>query len=204
MLMLLHKAWKAGTLPRCPVFCSGLGVDLAEHFDMIGRRTGTVKFRKSVMRDLGAGPLRGKFLDPGIDFQERGIYLLSSGMLVENTPAWRVCANLLDFAHNTVAFVGYCDPDTPGGRLLAAKPGDEFPYPQLDYTGRVNARVERFHMSGHADRAELLEYAVSAEPKTVVLTHGDPPARAWFAEALKKAIPGVRVVDPEPGVPFEV
>lgn len=204
MLMLMHRAWKEGTLPDCPIFCSGLGVDLAEHFDMIGRKTGTVKFRKSMMRDLEAQPLRGKFVEPGIDIQERGIYLLSSGMLVENTPAWRITANLLDFAHNTIAFVGYCDPDTPGGRLLAAKPGDEFPYPQLDYTGRVNARIERFHMSGHANREELLAYATDVAPKNIVLTHGDPPAREWFAAALKRAVPGAGIIDPAPGKPYEV
>lgn len=204
ILMMLHDAWKEKTLPDCPIFCSGLGVDLAEHFDVIGRKTGTVRYRNYVMKDLRAQPLRGKFVDPGVNLQERGIYLLSSGMLVENTPAWRISANLIDHPNNTIAFVGYCDAETPGGRLLAAKPGDEFPYPQLDYTAKVTAKVERFHMSGHADREELLSYVADVGPKTVYLTHGDPPAREWFAEVIPTRVPGVRVVNPTPGVTVEV
>jgi Cft2 family RNA processing exonuclease len=204
VLMMLHAAQKEGTLPACPVFCSGLGVDLADYFDLIGRKTGTVKFRRYVMKDLGARPLRGKFVQPGIDIQERGIYVLSSGMLVQNTPAWRISANLIDFAHNTIAFVGYCDPETPGGRLLNAKPGDAFEYPPLEYTGHVNAKIERFHMSGHADRDELLQYAKDTEPKHLVLTHGDPPAREWFAARAKEVLPATKVIDPVPGATFEV
>ncbi len=204
ILMLLHAAWEDDLLPDCPIFCSGLGVDLADYFDMISRKTGTVKFRRHVMRDLNARPLRGKFVEPGLDIQERGIYVLSSGMLVENTPAWRISANLLDHPRNTVAFVGYCDPDTPGGRLLAAKPGDEFEYPHLEYTAKVNARVERFHMSGHADREELVQFAKDCTPKHIVLTHGDPPAREWFMKTLRAEIPGAKITDPAPGVPFEV
>lgn len=204
VIMMLHEAWKERTLPDCPIFCSGLGVDLAEYFDSIGRKTGTVAFRKSLMRDLRLRPLQGKFVEPGVDLQERGIYLLSSGMLVQNTPAWRISANLLDHPKNTIAFVGYCDPETPGGRLLAAKPGDEFPYPALDYTARVRAKIERFHMSGHADREELLRFAAELTPKTIWLTHGDPPARDWFAAELPKRLPQTRVVNPKNGTPVEV
>lgn len=204
VLMMLHEAWKEGTLPKCPVFCSGLGVDLADYFDMIGKKTGTVKFRTTVMREIGARPLRGKFVEPGIDIQERGIYILSSGMLVENTPAWRISANLLDHPKNTIAFVGYCDPTTPGGRLLEAKPGDPFEYRNLEYTGTVNAKIERFHMSGHADREELLQFARDTTPKHLVMTHGDPDAREWFGAAVKRELPGTKVTDPVPGVTFEV
>jgi len=31
-----------------------------------------------------------------------------------------------------------------------------------------------------------------------VLTHGDPPARAWFAEQLAAQAPKSRVIDPVP------
>lgn len=204
ILMLLHAAWEDDLLPDCPVFCSGLGVDLADYFDMISRKTGTVRFRRHVMRDLNVRPLRGKYVEPGLDLQERGIYVLSSGMLVENTPAWRVASNLLDHARNTVAFVGYCDPDTPGGRLLAAGPGDEFEFPHLEYTARVNAKVERYHLSGHADREELVAFARDCSPRNIVLTHGDPPAREWFSAALRERLPGAVIIDPKPGVPVSL
>jgi hypothetical protein len=35
----------------------------------------------------------------------------------------------------------------------------------------------------------------------VVLTHGDPPARAWFARELAAQMPRAKVIDPVPLTP---
>jgi len=121
-------------------------------------------------------------------------------MLVEKTPAWRVAANLLENPRNAICFVGYCDPDTPGGRLLARKHGDTFLFHGLDHVAHIRATVERFHFSGHAPREELVAFARRAEPRSIVITHGDPPAREWFAEEFAIELPGAKVTDPEPGV----
>jgi predicted metal-dependent RNase len=54
-------------------------------------------------------------------------------------------------------------------------------------------------MSAHAEREELLAYTVARKPKTVIITHGDPPARVWFAESLGRLKDAPRVIDPVPG-----
>ena len=69
---------------------------------------------------------------------------------------------------------------------------------------KIKARVERFEMSGHADREELLEFAVQTGARSIVLTHGDPPARAWFAQALATQRPGAKVYDPVPLQVYQV
>jgi len=97
-----------------------------------------------------------------------------------------------------VGFVGYCDPDTPGGKLLKAQPGDRFSFETSQVETPVNATMERFELSGHADREEMLEFAVQMEPRSIVLTHGDPPARAWFLEQLTAQLPKAQVLDPVP------
>ena len=112
--------------------------------------------------------------------------------------------DLVGHARNTIGFVGYCDPDTPGGQLLATKPGEEFLFKTANVKARVKARVDRFEMSGHADREELAEFAVQTGARCVVLTHGDPPARAWFAEKLSAAMPKTRVLDPVPLTTYQV
>ena len=38
----------------------------------------------------------------------------------EKTPSYTLASGLLGHARNTIGFVGFCDPDTPGGKLLAA------------------------------------------------------------------------------------
>jgi Cft2 family RNA processing exonuclease len=99
--------------------------------------------------------------------------------------------------------VGFCDPETPGGRLLATKPGEDFVFEAAHVKTKVKARVERFELSGHADREELLEFAVQTQARSIVLTHGDPPARAWFKDELAKATSG-RVLDPVPLQTYQV
>lgn len=204
MLMLLNDARRRKALATAPIFCSGLGVDLADYFDTMSRKAGFVNFRRQVMQDLAVKPLQRKFVEPGRDLPEKGIYVLSSGMLVENTPAWRVAANLLDHSRNTVCFVGYCDPSTPGGKLLAARQGDIFPFPSLDYTAQVRANIERFHFSGHAPRNELIDFARQCDPRAIVITHGDPPAREWFEEELAIELPHAKVINPIPGDPCQI
>lgn len=204
MLLFLSEAADRGELADCPIFCSGLGLDLCDYLSEASRRTRQLTFDRSVLDDLGVVALRKQYVDPGRKPRESGIYLLSSGMLVEKTPAWRVAANLLDHPDCAVFFVGYCDPDTPGGQLIGASPGDEFEFKGLDHVARVRCEVERFHLSGHADREELVAFARDVGPRDIVLTHGDPPAREWMRQALAAALPGSRIHDPEPGKPLEL
>lgn len=119
-------------------------------------------------------------------------------MLVEHTPSYVVAGALLSHPHNSVCFVGYCDPDTPGGKLLRAKHDDAFSFDVLDYVGSVRAHVDKFDITGHADREELMEFAKAVEPKTIILTHGDPEAREWFEGTLAERMPDVKVINPEP------
>jgi Cft2 family RNA processing exonuclease len=68
----------------------------------------------------------------------------------------------------------------------------------------VKARVEKFELSGHADRNELLEFAMQANPRSIVLTHGDPDARAWFVQQFSVQLPNAQVLDPVPGQTYQV
>jgi Cft2 family RNA processing exonuclease len=197
VLTILHEAQMEGNLPKCPIFCSGLGMDLADYFDEIARKTGLIQFRRKIIEELDVQPLP-RNIQPGRDLRENAIYVLSSGMLVENTPSYRVASGLIGNAKNAICYVGYCDPETPGGKMLESETGDPFIFEAFDLTTKVHADIERFEMSGHADRSEILELALAINPRVIVLTHGDPPARAWFAEEIKRLAPEVRVIDPEP------
>ena len=204
MLLFLDEAADRGELADAPIFCSGLGLDLCDYLADAAKKTKQLTFNRNVLDDLGIIALRKEYAKPGKRMREAGIYLLSSGMLVEKTPAWRVAANVLDDPKSAVFFVGYCDPDTPGGQLIGTPKGGEFEFKGLDHVATVRSEVERFHLSGHADREELIHFAKDLAPKDIVLTHGDPPARDWMREALRQALPGTRVHDPEPGVPIEL
>ena len=203
MLSIFHDARKFNRLVECPIFASGLGVDLADYFDEITRKTRHIQFNRGILKDLKIKPMPRK-MNAGEDPQQNALYVVSSGMMVERTPSYTLASGLLGHARNTIGFVGYCDPDTPGGHLLATKTGETFVFETAQVKAKVNAHVERFELSGHADREELLEFAVQTGARSIVLTHGDPLARAWFAEKLAVQAPKSKVLDPVPLTTYQV
>jgi len=197
ILSVFHDARKFGRLIDCPIYAAGLGMAIADIFDEISRRTRDVQFSRKIIKELGIKAVPRQ-MKAGEDPRQNALYIISSGMLVERTPSYTLASGLLGHHRNTIGFVGYCDPDTPGGQLMLAKPGDDFLFAAANVKAKVKARVERFQLSGHADREELLEYAVQTQARSIVLTHGDPGARAWFAEQLAIQMPQTKVIDPVP------
>jgi Cft2 family RNA processing exonuclease len=203
IFLLLHQARRAGKLRPAPVYAAGLGMDLGDYMADIAHKTGHANYSRTIVKDLGVKrPSRN--LTAGREPKEKGIYVLSSGMMVENTPSYAMAASLIGQPHNAVCFVGYCDPETPGGRLLATKHGEVFIFDALNFQTSIRATIERFELTGHADREDLLEFALKAEPRAIVLTHGDPPARMWFQEQFAELAPKTTVLDPVPLQTYEV
>jgi Cft2 family RNA processing exonuclease len=201
MLVVLDEARKNKVLPPTPVFCSGLGMDLVNHIHQISQNFNRVHFKRKVLRSLGAQPLPRR-LQPGEPLPMRGIYLVSSGMLVEHTPSYMLASSMLGDDRNGLFFVGYCDPSTPGGQLLETKHGEDFLFDAIDIRQKVQASVHRYDLSGHADRDELLAYAEAVSPRKIILHHGDPDARAWFLQKFKER--NLPALDPKPLIEYDV
>lgn len=149
---------------------------------------------------MGARPLPRR-IEPGRELPMRGIYLVSSGMLVERTPSYMLAPSILKDDRNSILFIGYCDPSTPGGKLLEAQPGEPFEFEAIDLSEPVRAKIRQFDLSGHADREELLALAEKLSPKSIFLHHGDPESRDWFSQALEPL--KARLVDPQPLKTYE-
>ncbi len=203
ILAILEEARARGDIPKVPVICSGLGLDLVDYFDVIARKLNAVKFRRSVLKKLGVQTMK-RFPGPGKSPSRPTLFVVSSGMLVEKTPSYAVAASLLGNPHNSLCFVGYCDPDTPGGKLQQTAHEDSFVFDALDHVTPVRAAIERFDLSGHADREELLDFAHRCEPRAIVLTHGDPEARTWFRDQFEQNGHNYQITDPVPGTCYTV
>lgn len=205
LLVLLYNARKQNLYPECPIFCSGLGMALVKVFDEMGKKLPSVNFDRQILKSLNIKFLRRKKFDPRTTkLKGPAIYLLSSGMLVEHTPAYKVASCLLKDSKNAVCFVGYCDENTPGGKLLQSKPKEWFRFDELDYEVKLHAKVEKFDLSGHADREDLYEFVVKQKPKQIVLTHGDGEARGWFKQKFAAGPGHFKVLDPDVGQCYEV
>lgn len=200
---IFHAARLSGQLKQCPIFCSGLGMDLVDYFENIAKKTGLIHFRKKMVTELNIQPFKQDIF-PGEDLKTKGIYLLSSGMMVEHTPSYTLASALMEHPHNSICFVGYCDPDTPGGILQNTKQEEEFVFKSLNYVAKVRARIEKFDLTGHAQREELLKFAIEAQPRAIVLTHGEPLARKWFEDTLATSLPTANIVNPIPGLEYNI
>jgi Cft2 family RNA processing exonuclease len=119
-------------------------------------------------------------------------------MMSEKTTSNVFARSFIQNPANSLLFVGYADPATPAGAIKRASSGDVI---RLDGTHKVqlNCSVEEFDFSGHARREELLEFAVKARPKKLLLVHGDPDAVRWFETKLADALPGTEIIVPQPG-----
>ncbi|MCB1124600.1 MAG: MBL fold metallo-hydrolase, partial [Verrucomicrobiae bacterium] len=199
ILNLIHQARLRDKVPITPVFSSGLGMELADYIDKITKRTELCSFSTKVIREMRVKPVKN--LKPGKRVPLPGLYVCSSGMMVPHTPSWRVAASLLPYHENTICFVGYCDPDTPGGKLQETRPGEGFLFDEIELELPLRARIRKFDLSGHANREELMSMAGDFSPRSIVLTHGDPEARAWFEKQLSSSVASPEVHIPTPFEP---
>ena len=92
--------------------------------------------------------------------------------------------NCISNQKNTILMVGYCEPRSLGGKLLAGEPVVNIFHE--DYT--VNAEILSIQsMSAHGDYEDLLRFLSCQDPKEVkqvFLVHGDYEVQQQFAQRI--------------------
>ena len=133
------------------------------------------------------------------------IFVITAGMMSENTAAHDLAVRMIGDEKQAIFFVGYTDPDTPGGRLKAAKPGETFLFSAHGGPSHQTlSRLEDFDLTAHANREELVDFVGQVEPRAVLLGHGEDESRKWFEEQIHARYPKIKVVQPAPGQSVEV
>ena len=121
-------------------------------------------------------------------------------MMTENTLSNVFASRFIGDPANSLYFVGYADPDSPGGRLRQMQRGEDVPF----FAQKLECAVETFDFSAHASRESLRAWVNRVKPKTIVLVHGDAPAVEWFRNALAADLPQSRILVPPLGEAVEV
>ncbi len=197
MLALLALLMREGKLKKQPVFIGGLGRVFTEIYDIEAHRTHRqhtgLKLNEALqLIVLEKGAAENMKLSGG------KIFVITAGMMSENTAAHDLAKRMIGDERQSIFFVGYADPDAPGGRLKAAKPGETFVFSPS--AGRVtkNCDVQDFDLTAHANRGDLLEFVGQVSPRAVLLGHGDADARAWFEAQIRARWPKIKIFQPQP------
>jgi Cft2 family RNA processing exonuclease len=202
ILTSLALMMRAGQIPRQPIYIGGLGRVFTEIYDQKMHITARHWPDLQLTQELQLIVLEKEELDT-IKLGAARIFVLTAGMLTESTPAHDLALRMMSDPRQAIFFVGYADPDTPGGRLKATKPGETFLFsPDAGEVTRL-CEVQEFDFTAHANRDALLDFAQKVSPRVILLGHGELSSRQWFEEQLRARLPGVRIVQPAPGLEVE-
>lgn len=198
MLALLALLMRAGKLKPQPVYIGGLGRVFTEIYDLEAHRTHRQHTNLQLHEALELIVLE-KGQAEKMKLAGGRLFVLTAGMMSENTAAHDLAARMIGDERQSIFFVGYADPETPGGRLKAAKPGETFVF--SPGAGRVARRcdVQDFDLTAHANRDDLLEFVGQVSPRAILLGHGSDEARAWFEGEIRSRHPKIKIIQLPPG-----
>lgn len=198
ILATLALLMREEKLARQPVYISGLGRVFTEIYDLEARRTHRqhpdLQLREALdLIVLQKGQAENMRLTGG------KIFVITAGMMSENTAAHDLAIRMAGDEKQSIFFVGYADPDSPAGRLKAAKRGEPFEFSPS--AGRLtrNCDLRDFDLTAHANRDELLKFVGRVSPRSVLLGHGDDGARGWFEAQIRERWPNIKIYQPQPG-----
>jgi Cft2 family RNA processing exonuclease len=201
ILALLALMMAQKKLPSQPIYIGGLGRVFTEIYDLEAHRTHRQYPDLQLNESLNLVVLEQGQADK-MRLSGGRIFVITAGMMSENTAAHNLALRMIGDPDQAIFFVGYTDPDTPGGRLRKAQHGETFIFSPSG--GEVTRRclIEEFDLTAHANRGDLLDFVGAVGPRTVLLSHGETDARNWFESQINSRYPGIKVIQPKPAEPI--
>jgi Cft2 family RNA processing exonuclease len=203
ILALLALLMGEGKIRPQPIYIGGLGRVFTEIYDLQSHRTHRQYPNLQLHEALNLVVLEHGQAEK-MNLGGGKIFVVTAGMMSQNTAAYTLAQRMIGDERQAIFFVGYTDPDTPGGRLRVASPGETFEFGPT--AGEVTRRceLEEFDLTAHANREEMLDFVGQVEPRTVLLTHGDDAARSWFEAQIQSRYPRIKIHQPKPGETLDV
>jgi Cft2 family RNA processing exonuclease len=197
ILAMLAVEMRAGRMREQPIYVGGLGRVFTEIYDLEAHRAHRMHPQLHLTEALDLQVLEKKQLE-NMRLSGGRIFVLTAGMMTENTAAHELAVRMMTDARHGIFFVGYADPDTPGGRMKVSKPGEPFMFsPKVGEMVR-ECEVLDFDLTAHANREETLEFIGDVDPRTVLLVHGEEESRAWMEQQIRKQYPHIQIIQPQP------
>ncbi|HEY2103136.1 MAG TPA: MBL fold metallo-hydrolase [Chthoniobacterales bacterium] len=202
-LAMFYKFRREKLLEEFPIYIGGLSSKMTEIYDRLAHQSLRQLPRLQLLRDVAPFVLSGQTINESPARAGR-VYALSSGMMTPKTLSNIFARRVLENPRHSILFVGYADPESPGGILRAAKTGDTIRLDPDQPSQTLRCHIEQFQFSAHASRESLIGYAKQLAPKKILLVHGDPAAVEWMRAQLAGQLPDSDVIVPAPGVEIEL
>ena len=200
---MLHELHEMDLIPEAPVVIGGLSTKTTVLYDHYASRTRRSYEGFRILEDMEmlVAPRKKR---KELQYNQHTIYALSSGMMSEGTTSNVFARQFIDNPRNTVAFVGYTDPSTPGHRIRNAKLGEQIVLDEKLPPVELKCRVESFDFSAHSTRESIADYVQKVSPKRVLLVHGDAPVPLGRRVLAKRHPDAPQLVAHAPGDGGEV
>jgi Cft2 family RNA processing exonuclease len=203
ILALLAVLMGEGKLKPQPIYIGGLGRVFTEIYDLESHRTHRQYPNLQLREALNLAVLEQGQAEK-MKLTGSRIFVITAGMMSEHTAAHDLALRMIGDERHAIFFVGYADPDTPGGHLKASKPGETFPLSPTAGKVTRHCEMEDFDLTAHADRNDLLDFVGEVEPRAVLLSHGEEDSRNWFAQQIHTRHPRIKIIQPKSGEAVEV
>jgi len=203
VLALLAIMTREGSLQPQPIYIGGLGRVFTEIYDLEAHRTHRQYPNLQLHDALNLVVLDQRQVED-MKLVGGNLFVVTAGMMSEHTASHELALRMLEDERHAIFFVGYADPETPGGRLKASQPGEKFLLsPDAGEVTR-QCELEDFDLTAHANRHDLLDFVGEVEPRVVLLSHGEEDSRQWFADQIRARHPKVKIIQAKPGEAIEV
>ncbi len=193
VILILKDAMERKQIPEFPVYVDGMVQEVNKVYSKFGEK---LSFYSDIIRPV----LPHADLD-GILSAPPCCIVASSGMLIGGRSSF-YAKKLAGDPKNLIAITGYQAKGTPGCKLQALANGGESDEQVWQLNGEsvcVKCQVERYSLSAHADRDELIGLVEKVQPHKLFLVHGDKDARQKLSRSVQKTSPNVDVQLPENG-----
>ena len=191
LLFALNALELKGILPDVPFYVDSplsekATMVLKEHTEVYNSRVQQIlKYDEDVFQFKGLKFIQSVEESIALNEDPRPCVIISSSGMAEAGRVKHHIKNSISNDRNTVLIVGYCEPRSLGGQLMAGKKvveifGDE-------YDVRSEVRVIR-SMSAHGDSDDLLKFLSCQDPeqvKRIFLVHGEDQVQRVFAGKLR-------------------
>lgn len=191
LLFALNALELKGILPDVPFYVDSplsekATMILKEHTEVYNSKVQQIlKYDEDVFHFKGLKFIHSVEESIALNEDPRPCVIISSSGMAEAGRVKHHIKNSISSDKNTILIVGYCEPSSLGGQLMAGKKvveifGDEFDV-------RSEVRVIR-SMSAHGDSDDLLKFLSCQDPeqvKRIFLVHGENQVQRIFAGKLR-------------------